>query len=275
MSPVSRPDRNSGRATLRTGARLMGGDGKNGVVPSSADGSASPTPARHNPRWAVAEQVADALRRRWSMELQAVAVHGSLAHGDDTDASDVNMVAVTRSSRTGPAPGTRRIDGVILDLGVISADEYLSHARTLSTSWPLMADQYITTKPLHDPDAWLPRLRDTHLAWLARAEGHVFAALAREAWCRAMSAQTKARRLAEWYETDSAMLVLAEARLGVALVDGLLTRTYFRNSADAVRRAGVGSCHIYELGERLGEQAEELARRGRAVDAKVDELLGP
>jgi hypothetical protein len=251
------------------------GDGKNGVVPSSADGSTNPTPARHNPRWAVAEQVADALRRRWSMELQAVAVHGSLAHGDDTDASDVNLVAVTRTARTGPTPGTRRIDGVIVDLGVISADEYMRHARTLSTSWPLMADQYITTKALHDPDAWLPRLRDTHLTWLARAESHVFASLAREAWCRAMSAQTKARRLAEWYETDSAMLVLAEARLGVALVDGLLSRTYFRNSADAVRRAGVGACHIYELGERLNEQAEELARRGRAVDAKVDELLGP
>jgi hypothetical protein len=223
----------------------------------------------------VAEQVADALRRRWSLQLQAVAVHGSLAHGDDTDASDVNMVAVTRAARTGPTPGTRRIDGVIVDLGVIGADEYLRHARTLTTSWPLLADQYITTKPLHDPDGWLPRLRDTHLSCLARAEAKVFAALAREAWCRAMSAQNKARRLAEWYETDSAMIVLAEARVGVALVDGLLTRTYFRNSADAVRRAGVGSSHIYELNARLTEQAEELARRGRAVDAKVDELLGP
>ena len=121
---------------------------------------------------------------------------------------------------------------------MVTAEEYLRHARTLTTSWPLVADQYITTKPLHDPDDWLPRLRDAHLAQLAQTEGHVFASLAREAWCRATRAQAKARRLAEWYETDSAMLVLGEARLGVAMVDGLLTRTYFRNSADAVKQGG-------------------------------------
>jgi hypothetical protein len=61
----------------------------------------------------------------------------------------------------------------------------------------------------------------------------------------------------------------------VAVVDGLLTRTYFRNSADAVKRAGVAGAHIYELGERLTAQAQELARRGRPVDGGVDDLLGP
>jgi hypothetical protein len=222
----------------------------------------------------VAERVADALRRRWGNQLQAVGVHGSLAHGDDTDASDVDLVAVTKGPRTGPPAGTRRVDGIIVDLGVISGEEYLRHARTLTTSWPLAADQYITTKPLHDPDAWLPKLRDTHLKALAQTEAHVFASLAREAWCRAKSAQAKARRLAEWYETDAAMLALSEARLGVALVDGLLTRTYFRNSADAVRRTGVGSSHIYELGDRLAAQAQVLADRGRPVDGEVEDLLG-
>lgn len=201
-------------------------------------------------------------------------MHGALAHGDDTDESDVDIVAVTRHTRAGPAPGARRIDGVIVDLGVISADEYLRHARTLTTSWPLAADQYITTKPLHDPDSWLPRLRDTHIAHLARTSGQVFASLAREAWCRARSAQTKARRLAEWYDTDAAMLVLGEARLAVAVVDGLLSRTYFRDSADAVKKAGVASAQIQELGERLTGQAEELARRGRPVDGEVKDLLG-
>jgi hypothetical protein len=223
----------------------------------------------------VAEQVTEALRGRWGAELQAVGVHGSLAHGDDTEVSDVDLVVITRSPHIGPSPGARRIEGVIVDLSVIGADEYLRHARTLTTSWPLVADQYLTTKPLHDPDAWLPRLRDTHLARLAQADAHVFASLGREAWCRATSAQAKARRLAEWYDTDAAMLVLAEARLAVAVVDGLLTRTYFRNSADAVRRAGVASSHIYELGERLTGQAQELARRGRPVDGGIEDLLGP
>jgi hypothetical protein len=231
-------------------------------------------PPRYNPRWGVAEELTAALRGRYGMHLQAIAVHGSLAHGDDTETSDVDLVVVTRAPRTGPPAGIRRIDGIIVDLGVTSADAYLREARTLTTGWPLAADQYITTKSLYDPDAWLPRLRDAHLAHLAQTETRVFAALAREAWCQAMSAQAKARRLAEWHETDSAMLVLGEARLGVALVDGLLTRTYFRNGADAVKRAGVASAHVYELGERLVSQAQELARRGRPVDGDIEDLVG-
>ncbi len=241
-----------------------------GRTPSSAGGSAT----RSNPRWAVAHRVSDALRERYSAQLQAVGVHGALAHGDDTDVSDVELVAVTRRAHAGPAPVTRRVEGVIVDLSVIAADEYLRHARTLTTSWPLVADQYLTTKGLHDPDGWLPRLRDAHLTVLAQADGQVFAALAREAWCRATISQRKARRMAEWYETDAAMVVLAEARVAVAVVDGLLTRTYFRHSADAVRRAGVASAHIHELGERLTAQAMELARRGRPVDGDIADLLG-
>jgi hypothetical protein len=251
---------------------VPGVSGDNGGVPLS-DGSVS-TPTRHNPRWAVAERIAERLREKYSGLLQAIGVHGSLARGDDTLSSDVDIVVITRAARTGPPPGTRRVNGIIVDLGVITAEEYLRHARTLTTSWPLVADQYITTKALHDPDAWLPRLRDTHIARLAQTESQVFASLAREAWCRAKSAQVKARRMAEWYETDSAMLVLGEARLGVALVDGLLTRTYFRNTADAVKRVGVSSSHIYELGERLEAQAIELAKRGRPVDAEIDDLIG-
>jgi predicted nucleotidyltransferase len=238
-----------------------------------------------NPRWALAEQVADALRERHGRHLQAIAVHGSLAHGDDTDTSDVDLVVVTRSAGStlgrldasgagaGPRPGRRRVAGVLLEIGVISATEYLAEARTLTVSWPLAADRYITTKALHDPDGWLPGLRDAHLAHLARADAGTFAGLAREAWCAAASDQAKARRLAEWYETDSAMLVLAQARLGVALVEGLLTRTYFRNGADAVKRVGVASSHSYELADRLAAQAAELARRGYPVDAEVDDLL--
>ena len=79
--------------------------------------------------------------------------------------------------------------------------------------------------------------------------------------------------MAEWYETDAAMVVLAEARVAVAVVEGLLTRTYFRNTADAVRRIGVASAHIYELGDRLAAQARDLARRGRPVDGEIDDLL--
>ena len=83
----------------------------------------------------------------------------------------------------------------------------------------------------------------------------------------------KAQRMTEVYETDAALMVLAEARLAVAVVEGLLTRTYFRNSADAVRRAGVASSQIHHLAERLAVQASDLAARDRPVDGYVEDLL--
>ena len=238
-----------------------------------------PAPAQRgaggrNPRWIVAQQVSDALWERYGGYLQAVGVHGAVAHGDDTDVSDVEMIVVTRRATVGPAPVTRRVDGVIVDLAVIPADELLGHARTLTTSWPLVADQYLTIKGLLDPDGWLPRLRDVHLTRLAHADGQLFAALAREAWCQATIAHGHARRMAELYEPEVAAMTLAEARLAVAMVEGLLTRTYFRNSADAVRRTGLAAAHLTDLGERLSIQARELAHRGRPVDGDIADLLG-
>jgi hypothetical protein len=156
---------------------------------------------------------------------------------------------------------------------VISAEEYLGYARTLTTSWPLAADQYLTTKPLFDPHGWHSRLRDTHLARLAEASGREFTALAREAWCAAQSTYAKAMRLAEWHDTDGALLTLCEARLAAAVVDGLITRTYFRHSAEAVSRTGLGEAGMTEVGNRLRGQAEELTKRGRPVDGTVEDLL--
>src|SRR2546421_2947121 len=129
----------------------------------------SARPAPDNPRWQLAERVTDAVRRRFSADVVAIGVHGALAHGDDTEDTDVDLVVVTQRPGDGPRPATRRIDGVVVDLGVITADQYLGHARTLSTDWPLAADQYLTTAATFDPDGWHELLRDTHLARLAEA----------------------------------------------------------------------------------------------------------
>lgn len=226
-----------------------------------------------NPRWALAEQIADIVLRRYPAQIHAIGVHGSLAHGDDADGSDIDLVVVTLRAGDGPRPTSRRINGVIVDLGVISADEYLEYARTLGTSWPLAADQYLTTKPIYDPIGWHGRLRDAHLGRLAEASGREFVALAREAWCTAEATYAKALRLAEWHDTDGAILTLYEARLATAMVDGLITRTYFRHSAEAVRRTGLGDADMTELGKRLRTQAEELAKRGHPVDGTIADLL--
>jgi hypothetical protein len=263
------------RGTRPESAAVRGRAGKNGAVPattSELDRMSDGAPA--SPRWRVAEAVSEAVRRRFAKDVLGVGVHGSLAHGDDTDYTDVDLVVVTFRTGAGPGPGSRRIDGVVVDLGVISDEEYRRNARTLSTSWPLTADQYLTTTPLYDPRGSFGALRDTHLNRLAEASGREFAALAREAWCEAKALQNRAARLAEWYDTDGAVLVLGEARTATAVVEGLLSRTYFTGSADAVTRAGLTGAGISDLRDRLDAQATELAKRGRPVDGTISDLLG-
>jgi hypothetical protein len=221
----------------------------------------------------IAEEIADQVTRRWPAEIMAVGAHGALAHGDDRGGTDVDMVVVTYRPGQGPTPTSRRIDGLIVDLNVISADEYLSHARTLSTRWPLAADQYLHTRVLFDESRWHERIRDTHLSRLAEASGREFTALARESWCTAFSLHAQAVKSTEWYDTDGALLLLGEARTAAAVTEGLLTRTYFRNSADATRQTDLAGADMVEVRDRLAKQAGDLAKRGRPVDGGVADLF--
>ncbi len=221
----------------------------------------------------IAEEIADQVCRRWPAEIMAVGAHGALAHRDDRGGTDVDIVVVTYRQNQGPTPTSRRIDNLIVDMGVISADSYIAHARTLSTQWPLAADQYLHTKALYDESRWHERLRDTHLARLAEASGREFTALARESWCTAASLHERAIKCTEWYDTDGALLLLGEARTAAAVTEGLLTRTYFRGSADATHQTNLAGADMVEIRERLKQQATELAKRGRAVDGEVSDLF--
>jgi len=197
-----------------------------------------------SPRGRLAVRLGEAIERRWPAEVQAIGVHGSLAHGDDHHGSDVNLLVVTYRAGAGPRPALRRVDGTLVDLEVVTAEEGLRRARELTSRWPLEADRYVTTRALRDPNGWFARLRDTHLA-----------------------------RLAEWYETDAALVLLAEARLHAAMVTGLLSRTYFRNRADAVKRTGLAGADMTELGAVLKAQADDLTARGRPVDGPLSALF--
>lgn len=225
-----------------------------------------------NPRGYLATRLRDVIQRRWSAEVRAIGVHGSLAHGDDTDASDVNLVVVTYRP-SGPKPTLRRVDGILVDLTVITADEGLRRARELTPRWPLIADRYLTTRSLFDPHGWFAEQRDAHLGKLAETRPGEFNGLARRNWCVASAAHARAVRLAEWYDTDAAMVLIAEARLHAAMVAGLLSRTYFRNRADAVRRTGLAGADMQELAAVLKAQAEDLTARGRPVDGTLAALF--
>ena len=224
-------------------------------------------------RGQLAVRLCELIQRRWSAEVQAVGVHGSLAHGDDHESSDVNLLVVTYRAGAGPRPVLRKVDGTLVDLDVVTGEEGLLRARRLTPRWPLEADRYVTTRALHDPRGWLGTQRDVHLARLAEARPPEITGLARHNWQMASSALSRAVRLAEWYETDAALVVIAEARLHAALVTGLLTRTYFRSAADAVKRTGVAGADMQELSAVLRSQAEELTARGRPVDGALSALF--
>jgi predicted nucleotidyltransferase len=226
-----------------------------------------------NPRAYLAVRLRDVIERRWSAEVRAIGVHGSLAHGDDTDGSDVNLVVVTYRPNAGPRPSLRRVDGILVDLSVVTADDGLRRARELTPRWPLVADRYLTTRPLSDPHGWFAAQRDAHLGKLAETRPAEFSALARSNWCIASSAHARAVRLAEWYDTDAALVLIAEARLHAAMVAGLLSRTYFRNRADAVKRTGLAGADMQELGAVLKTQAADLTARGRPVDGPLGALF--
>jgi hypothetical protein len=222
-----------------------------------------------SPRGYLAVRLRDVITKRWSADVQAIGVHGSLAHGDDHDGSDVNLLVVTYRPGTGPRPVLRRVDGILVDLSVVGAEDGLRRARELTPRWPLIADRYVTTRALDDPRGWFAAQRDAHLGRLAETRPAEFTALARQNWQIASAAHARAVRLAEWYETDAALVLIAEARLHASMVAGLLSRTYFRNRADAVRRTGLAAADMRELGSVLAGQAEELGARGKPVDGPL------
>src|ERR1700759_4645422 len=178
----------------------------------------------------LAVRLGELIQRRWSAEVQAIGVHGSVAHADDQDGSDVNLLVVTYRPGGGPGAALRKVDGTLVDLEVVTDEEGLRRARQLTPRWPLEADRYVTTRVLHDPKGWFGRQRDVHLARLAEARPPEFTGLARHNWEMASAAHGRAVRLAEWYETDAALVMIAESRLRAALVAGVLTRTYFRQA---------------------------------------------
>ncbi len=226
-----------------------------------------------NPRWYLATRLRDVILRRWPAEVRAIGVHGSLAHGDDTDSSDLNLHVVTYRPNAGPRAALRRVDGILVDLGVGTADDGLRRARELTPRWPLEADRFLSTKDLFDPGGWFADQRDAHLGKLAESRPGEFSGLARRNWCVASAAHARAVRLAAWYETDAALVLLAETRLHAAMVTGLLTRTYFRNRADAVKQTGLAGMDMTELGTVLKAQADDLTARGRPVDGPLGALF--
>ncbi|HEX3731788.1 MAG TPA: hypothetical protein VHU91_02550 [Mycobacteriales bacterium] len=227
-----------------------------------------------HPQFTLAQEIAGSVCHRHPAEIMAVGGHGRLTHDDERDNTDLQLVVITYRPQQSVRSTAREIDRTLVEVEVVTAENYLARARTLTVNWPLLADRYLYTVPLHDEVGWHRRLRDTHIARLAEAPGTEFTVLARESWCRASSYFRRAQWHSERFDADRALLLLAEARIATAVTEGLLTRTYFRSAADAAKRTALAGADLESVGTRIESHAEELAKRGRPVVGTVSDLFG-
>ncbi|MDE1820840.1 MAG: nucleotidyltransferase domain-containing protein [Euryarchaeota archaeon] len=219
-------------------------------------------------RWRIARAISEEVLRARREDVHAIGVHGSLAHGDDDEFSDIDLVVVTERPVDNLPSVVRRVEGVIVDFGVTTADDYMEAAKTLTRKWPLDADQYLTTRALHDPHHWHDRLREAHRSMIEGAKASRFLVCAREALLAALAYAQKARR--EEARGGSAGVVaqyVGSAAVEVALAEGLMARTYYRSSGDALKRNKLDQVSLSELLDRLKVVESRLEEDGVRLDS--------
>jgi hypothetical protein len=102
----------------------------------------------HDERVRLAGELAELLvERHGPAAIAAVGVHGSVARGDDTGESDLELAVVTAGPEVEVPDRSLRYRGTVVDLGAIAADAYLEGPPTsgrpgrwpptsTSTTWP-------------------------------------------------------------------------------------------------------------------------------------------
>jgi predicted nucleotidyltransferase len=186
-------------------------------------------------RLSLAGEVADALRTRHGPDdLLAIGLHGSVARGDDDGASDIDIAVITTHDAVQVPDRIRRVRGVIVDVGAITADAYLAEARRIGPAWPVASDQYLATHALHDPTGYFPLLARTHREAVATAPDEDFAEAAAFDLAQAWDALAGARRYLARPELPAARVALHDATVAIALTLGLLRRRTETNTARLV-----------------------------------------
>ena len=110
----------------------------------------------HEGRMELARRVTDYVLRRHP-EVIAVAVHGSTAKAEDREHSDLEMFAITRGKSETRGYGVIH-EGIVVEIELISEEDATRGAGTTGMNWPMSADGWIHTVPIHDPENVLPRL---------------------------------------------------------------------------------------------------------------------
>ena len=209
--------------------------------------------------------------------IAAVGVHGTVARGDDTEESDLDLAVVTPGPEVQVPDRYLRYRGTVVDLGAIPADAYLEEASAIGPAWPLAADQYVNQLAVHDPGGFFHKLKHVHEAAVEEAGPEVFAAAAGLDLVQLLSWEARARAAELAGDLLTTLVAVKEAAVLAALVVGLLTRTAWPSTGQALHAtaaAGVAGPAFAEAYRRLldptAEPAVQVLALGRARDALLE-----
>jgi hypothetical protein len=224
----------------------------------------------HDERVRLAGELAELLvERHGPAAIAAVGVHGSVARGDDTEESDLELAVVTAGPEVEVPDRSLRYRGTVVDLGAIAADAYLEEASHIGPAWPLAADQYVNHLAVHDPGGFFHKLKHVHEAAVEEAGPEVFAAAAGFDLVQLLSWEAQARAAELAGDLLTTQVAVKEAAVLAALVVGLLSRTAYRLHATAAAEvAGPAFAEAYRrLLDPTAEPAVQVLALGRARDA--------
>src|SRR5918996_3536729 len=163
------------------------------------------------------------LERHGPAAIAAVGVHGPVARGDDTDASDLDLAVVTAGPEVEVPDRSLRYRGAVVDLGAIGADAYLEEASHIGPAWPLAADQYVNHLAIHDPGGFFHKLKHVHEAAVEEAGAEVFAAAAGFDLVQLLSWEATAQAAELAGDVATTLVAVKESAVLAALVVGLHT----------------------------------------------------
>ena len=231
----------------------------------------------HDERVRLAGELAGLLlERHGPAAIAAVGVHGSVARGEDTQESDLDLAVVTAGPEVEVPDRYLRYRGVAVDLGAIAADAYLEEASAIGPAWPLAADQYVNQLAIHDPGGFFHKLKHVHEAAVEEAGPEVFAAAAGLDLVQLLSWEGRARAAELAGDLPTTQVAVKEAAVLAALIVGLLTRTAWPDTAHALHAvaateaAGPAFAEAYRrLLDPTAEPAVQVLALGRIRDALV------
>ena len=169
-------------------------------------------------RLELARTVTAQLRRREGRNLLAVGLYGSVSRGEDRAHSDIDLVLLVRSGKTGLQMLMR--NGVLVSLLELTRDQAADEVRGYSWNLPEALSGWRSVQELYDPRGLLRSLRDRSL----RPRAHQFREAARGGFLgtfedygkllNALEAEdtAEAREMAIWFTHGAAMILLCLER---------------------------------------------------------------